>query len=171
MHVSRSASIVIVAALSIAAGLAGCRQRERAPEAPVPMPVLMSTGGQDGEMDRTRIFIARRPMDLLPLGQDVLEDLDIDFDTQTAIVVSLGQRETAGHWVRIHSAQLENNKLYVQFTINEPDDDQMTAQVITHPWAVATIPRVGDDVRIHPEPEHISGAEAPEDVLPGGEIP
>ncbi len=171
MHALRLAPILLAALLPVVPGCQSARDRDRDPSPLVPMPVLMSTGGQDAQIERTGVFLAHRPLDLLPLGQDVVEDLSIDFDTQTAVVVTLGQRPTAGHWVRIRSAQLEGDRLYVQFTINEPGEDQMVAQVITHPWAVATIPRVGPQVRIHAEPEEVTGAALPDDIFPGDDLP
>lgn len=70
--------------------------------------------------------------------------VDVDFASQQAIVLALGQQPTGGYWISADAVQRVGNTLYVQATANRPGPDAMTTQALTYPFAVAVIPSQGN---------------------------
>ncbi len=65
----------------------------------------------------------------------------VDFKTRTVVAVFLGSRMTAGYTVEITGTREDKGTLIVQWQERKPGRDDVTAQIITSPAVIATIPK------------------------------
>ena len=120
-----------------------------------PIVILQHHSGDD-LTTAERVMLVNSRAELDALGHDTLAKLDVDFQSQSLLIVTLGEKPTSGWWVRIDSAQLDGTGLYFQGIANAPDRTQAVASVLTYPYAAAVISKVGD-VRLHPEIDSVQG--------------
>ncbi len=71
----------------------------------------------------------------------------VDFTRDMVVGVFLGSRPTAGFSVDIVEAKVENGVLVVRYRETKPGRDRMTAQILTAPYHLVTIPRFNGDVK------------------------
>lgn len=71
----------------------------------------------------------------------------VDFATHTVIAVFLGTRPSSGYAVEIVGTRAEGAGLVVQWSERRPEPDTMTAQVLTSPAHIVTVPKVIGPVR------------------------
>ena len=71
----------------------------------------------------------------------------VDFKTRTVVAVFLGTRSTAGYAVEITGTRQEKGALIVQWSERRPGRGDITAQVITSPAAIASIPRFTGEIK------------------------
>ncbi|MBK9518574.1 MAG: protease complex subunit PrcB family protein [Anaeromyxobacter sp.] len=69
----------------------------------------------------------------------------VDFEAAAVLLVSAGQRPTAGHAVELAApkAPVKGGVALVQVALRAPPADAMTAQVVTSPCLVVSLPRAG----------------------------
>ena len=65
----------------------------------------------------------------------------------TSPCVFVGSRPTAGYSVEIVGTRRENGALVVQYRETAPERGMMTAQVLTSPYHLVSVPRVDGDVK------------------------
>jgi len=63
----------------------------------------------------------------------------VDFGGNTVIAVFAGQRPTAGWSVRVTEVEKTGGACVVRYEVKGPPRGAMTAQVITHPFAVVLV--------------------------------
>lgn len=68
-----------------------------------------------------------------------LGDLAPNYETESVIVVALGEVPTGGFGVTITGVQKKGEDVFVQFTTSEPTG--ITTQVISYPYAAAVVPK------------------------------
>jgi hypothetical protein len=73
--------------------------------------------------------------------------MKVDFATRTVVAVFLGSRPTAGYGVQITGTRMDGKTVVVEWRERRPTKGQMTAQIITTPVEIATIPKVSGEVR------------------------
>jgi hypothetical protein len=71
----------------------------------------------------------------------------VDFTKEMVVAVFLGSRPTAGYRVEIASATETNGALVVRYREAAPPRGMMTAQVITSPYHIVTVPFFPGDVK------------------------
>ena len=71
----------------------------------------------------------------------------VDLSTRTVIAVFLGTRGTAGYAVDITGTRQAAGVLTVEWRERRPDRDAITAQVLTSPAQIATIPKFAGEIR------------------------
>lgn len=71
----------------------------------------------------------------------------VDFKTRTVVAVFLGTRSTAGYAVEITGTRQEKGALIVQWSERQPARDQITAQVLTSPAAIASVPKFTGEIK------------------------
>ena len=146
-------------ALLVAVAMIGGCQTTTAPVGPSEtafgMTVYQQLAGDDLNTDDAAMLINSRE-DLDMLQHEELAGLEVDFDLQSVVVVALGECPTTGWWIRIDSAHVDIDKLYVQGVANEPDETQIVGQTLTYPYAAAVIDRV-ENVHLIPEFESVQG--------------
>jgi hypothetical protein len=80
----------------------------------------------------------------------------VDFAAQTVLGVFLGSRPTAGYSVEITKATLDGGTLVVEYVEHRPAARDITAQVLTMPFHLVSVP-------VHKGPVRFVRAEASRD--------
>ncbi|GAB5477469.1 MAG: hypothetical protein Marn2KO_09360 [Marinobacter nauticus] len=84
-------------------------------------------------------------------GQNMATDVvrKVDLSREALVMVTLGQKPTAGYSVGLQSALAQGESLVLDMRVNEPAPDMMVAQVITSPCAVLAVePRGWQQIRV-----------------------
>jgi len=71
----------------------------------------------------------------------------VDLTTRTVVAVFLGTRSTAGYSVEITGVHPNNGAMIVEWQERRPAPGTISAQVITSPAVIATIPKFGGEIR------------------------
>jgi hypothetical protein len=71
----------------------------------------------------------------------------VDLGKSTVVAVFLGERMTAGYSAEITGTRRDGAALVVLWAERKPAADQMTAQVITSPAHIASIPAFAGEIR------------------------
>lgn len=71
----------------------------------------------------------------------------VDFNTRTVVAVFLGSRPSAGFAVEITAMQHRDGALIVQWHERRPSRDDITAQVLTSPAIIASVPKFAGPIR------------------------
>lgn len=71
----------------------------------------------------------------------------VDFAKATVVAVFLGERMTAGYAVEIVRARMDGATLVVSWSERKPGGDQMTAQIVTSPAHIVSIPAFPGEIR------------------------
>jgi hypothetical protein len=70
----------------------------------------------------------------------------VDFTSRTVLAVFLGTRSSAGYGVEITGTRAEGNGLVVLWREHRPAAGVMTAQVLTSPAHLVTVPKVAGPI-------------------------
>ena len=70
----------------------------------------------------------------------------IDFTRRTVLAVFLGTKMTAGYDVEITAVEAGAARVTVRYRERAPGPDDMTAQVITSPFHIVSVPRLTGDI-------------------------
>ena len=84
-------------------------------------------------------------------GQNMATDVvrKVDLAREALVMVTLGQKPTAGYSVGLQSVLAQGESLVLDMRVNEPAPDMMVAQVITSPCAVLAVePRGWQQIRV-----------------------
>ena len=71
----------------------------------------------------------------------------VDFASRTVVAVFLGTRSSAGYAAEITGTRLEKGVTVVEWRERVPGRDQVSAQIVTSPAHIATIPKVAGEIR------------------------
>jgi hypothetical protein len=71
----------------------------------------------------------------------------IDLKTRTILAVFLGTRTSAGYSVEITATHPKNGALIVEWEERRPAPGTVSAQIITSPALIATIPKFAGEIR------------------------
>jgi hypothetical protein len=145
--------------LVLAASLMGCHNTPAhlQPGADGGIRILRHFGGGDSQLTEAVVMVINSKRQRTALGSPAIDGIAMDFNKESLLVVAVGEKPTGGYWVRIDGVQLYDNDLYFQGTANAPSENDIVTQALTYPWAAAVIPRVADDVTLHPEIESVAG--------------
>lgn len=128
-------AVIVWAALSLL--LAGCATGEETEE------IVFETLSKDfySMVEDQAFEVFRDPIAfesrLASAGIDLQDG--IDFDTQTAIAVFMGQKPTGGYDIEVKRIVESGNRITVFYELLEPSQDDMVIQVITSPYHIVTI--------------------------------
>lgn len=68
----------------------------------------------------------------------------VDWSREFAVVVDMGQQRTGGYSIAIRNVQVTGEgQVVLDLDVNRPQPDAFVIQVLTHPYAVARVPRGG----------------------------
>ena len=76
----------------------------------------------------------------------------VDFASRTVAAVFLGSRSTAGFQVEITGTREKGGVVTVLWQEGRPAADAVTAQVLTSPFHIVTIPKPAGDIRFEKVP-------------------
>ncbi len=71
----------------------------------------------------------------------------VDFAKRTVVAVFLGSRPTAGFGVEVTGTRQDGKALVVTWRESAPDRDSVSAQVLTAPAHLASIPKFDGEIR------------------------
>jgi hypothetical protein len=71
----------------------------------------------------------------------------VDFASRTVVAVFLGTRSSAGYAVEITGTRQDKGALIVEWRERRPEPGTVSAQVITSPAHIATIPTFAGEIR------------------------
>ena len=71
----------------------------------------------------------------------------VDFGSRMVVAVFLGTRSSAGYFVELTGTRQDNGALVVEWRERRPERGQVSAQVMTSPAHIATIPTFAGEIR------------------------
>lgn len=71
----------------------------------------------------------------------------VDFGTRLVLAVFLGTRMSAGYAVEIGGTRAEGTGLVVQWRERQPERGMVSAQILTSPAHIVTVPKVAGPIR------------------------
>jgi protease stability complex PrcB-like protein len=112
--------------------------------------------GEHSNMDDAAQVVAKTAQEWQRLWQKHAPDRPrpaaVDFSKEMVLGVFLGSRPTAGYMVEIASATQSNGTLVVRYRESAPPRGAITAQVLTSPYHLVTVPFFPGDVKFEKEP-------------------
>ena len=156
--------LILAAALGVNANLVGCQWiRKVVPHYSsrlAPVEILRSQNGSAAALTEADVRLVNSSQDLEAIGSEELAELAVDFESESLVVVALGEKPTGGYWVEIDALSVRGDELYIHGVANRPDLLVEAIQVVTHPYAAAVIGKQHADV-LHPEIDSVEGQERP----------
>jgi hypothetical protein len=120
--------------------------------APARGPLEMKTieKGTDSAVESAGQFTARTQKEWTALWRSHAWDRPlpgVDFARDMVVAVFMGSRPTAGYAVEIAGTRLQQGILIVEYREASPRAGAMTAQILTAPYHLATIPKFAGRVK------------------------
>jgi hypothetical protein len=111
--------------------------------------VTIATDAMSG-VDVPKQIVARTTAEWAALwrqhaGETVLPK--VDFASRTVVAVFLGTRSSAGYAVEITGTRHDQGALIVEWSERRPERGTLSAQVLTSPAHIATIPKFAGEIR------------------------
>ncbi|MFW6058602.1 MAG: protease complex subunit PrcB family protein [Phycisphaeraceae bacterium] len=126
------------------------------------VPILEQAHGDNADLTEPLAELIRSQEALEALDAEIPLAEQVDFETQSLIVLAAGEQRTGGYWARILGVQRVGDELWLQGVINQPGEDAAATQQITHPYAAAIIPRPADDVQLRRQIDTVTGRDPAE---------
>lgn len=124
-----------------------------------PVAIHSRVTGSSDKLTEPAVYLINDATTLENIGAKQLSDINVDFDTQSLVVLSLGQCPTGGYWAHIDGVQILGETIIVQGTANKPDGT--TTQALTFPFEAAVVSKVrGTPV---PDISSVEGQDHPSD--------
>jgi PrcB C-terminal len=102
------------------------------------------------QVESPKQAVARTPAEWTKLWREHAGETEVpkvDFASRTVVAVFLGTRSSAGYFVEITGTRHDKGALVVEWRERRPQPDQVSAQVITSPAHIATIPKFAGEIR------------------------
>ncbi|HAI10199.1 MAG TPA: hypothetical protein DCM28_00740 [Phycisphaerales bacterium] len=116
--------------------------------------------GQSMALKLPNVFLINSEDQINATRSRQLKELTVDFNSQSIVLIALGEQKTGGYWVKINGIQPgDNGDVFVQATVNKPSKDQMTTQGMTYPFAAIITGKITGTVI--PEIESVEGQPMP----------
>jgi hypothetical protein len=118
------------------------------PASGIPMKTL--EGGTDSQIEEPHQLTARSAEAWAKLWREHAGERarpSVDLSRDMVVGVFLGSRPTAGFGVQIVSARVDHGALVVQYRETRPPGDSITAQVLTSPYQLVTLPKRAGEIR------------------------
>lgn len=119
-------------------------------QAASPSPVVVIARDAMSNVDSPRQAVARDSAEWAALWRSHAGDAappKVDFATRTVVAVFLGSRPSAGFAVEIIGTRQVNGALIVQWQERRPSRDEISAQVLTSPAIIASIPKFAGEIK------------------------
>lgn len=115
-----------------------------------PAPIETVARVADSGIDTARQAVVRSAGEWAALWREHAGDAPVprvDFNTRTVLAVFLGTRPSAGYAVEIVATRVEGSGLVVEWREKAPERGLVTAQVLTSPAHLVSVPKVAGAVR------------------------
>ncbi len=119
------------------------------------MPMHIVDKGAQSGIHSARQAVARTDADWTQLWQDHAAGRPkpaVNFSKEMVVGVFLGSRPTAGFSVQITRVSVDHGTLVVEYHETRPRPDAITAQVLTSPFDLVTVPQFTGDVHFKSVP-------------------
>jgi len=133
-----------------------------------PVTVLNRFNGSDPSLKERTVFLVNSRKQLEQMGATELAKLDVNYSTNSLLVLALGEEPTGGFWGRIDAVQQRGDTMFVQGVANRPGDSETATQAVTYPFDAVLIPKTQAAI-IYPEIESVSGQA--QDAAPAAAAP
>lgn len=119
-------------------------------------PIVVTTIARSpaSQIASSRQAVARTPAEWAALWKEHAGNAPapkVDLSKATVVAVFLGERMSAGYAAEITSVRADGSALVVLWRERKPGADQMTAQIITSPAHLASIPAFAGEIRFEKE--------------------
>lgn len=119
-------------------------------QTPAPAPgVVVIAKESMSHVDEPRQIVARTTAEWAALWRQhagTTTPPAVDFNTRTVVAVFLGTRMAGGYAVEIVGTRESSGTLVIEWQERRPGRDMITAQVITTPAVIATIPKFAGEI-------------------------
>ncbi len=149
---------VAMAGCSSSGGAASKSQSDVLAVAPVS--IVSRTAGSDAALKDTGVYLVNDAAALEKFGSDELAKIEVDFASQSLIILAQGEQSSGGYWVHINGVQTLGDIIYVQGVANIPGQGA-TTQALTHPYEAVVVAKVKGT--IVPDIAQVVGQEHPAD--------
>ena len=115
-----------------------------------PSPIVTIARDTMSQVESPRQMVARTQAEWVALWRDhagATSPPAVDLSTRTVVAVFLGSRSTGGYAVEITGTRLQGPALVVLWRERRPAPDQVSAQVITSPAHLVSIPHFAGEIR------------------------
>lgn len=129
--------LIITASITAGCNSAGTTQVKGA-TGTEPVELLRQTAGSDAGFAKIGGYL----LNSADGSTADLSALSPNYDTESVIVVSLGEVPTGGFGVNITGVQKQGDKIFVQFTTTQPAADAVVTQALSHPYAAVAVPKL-----------------------------
>ena len=124
--------MMILLATTLMVTLGGCSSSRDAMDQPVQgITVIRQIAGNDPALTATGAMLITSADELMATKSKELLKLDVKFETESLLVVSLGEQPTSGYWAWISGVQKQGSDLWVQGTANRPDPSAKVTATLT----------------------------------------
>jgi hypothetical protein len=113
-------------------------------------PIVTIVTDSMSQIDEPKQVAARTPAEWTALWRQHAGDTalpKVDFASRTVVAVFLGTRSSAGYAVEITGTRHDKGVLMVEWRERRPEPGMVTAQVLTSPAHIATIPKFAGEIR------------------------
>ena len=115
-----------------------------------PAPIATVARDLMSGIDEPRQSVARSAAEWTKLWREHAGDRPlpkVNFATRTVLAVFLGTRTSAGYAVEIVGTRAEDTGLVVLWSERQPARDMVSAQILTSPSHIVTVPKVAGAIR------------------------
>jgi len=102
------------------------------------------------QIEDPKLAVARTPAEWAALWRQHAGNATapkVDLGTRTIVAVFLGSRPSAGYAVDITGTSEAGGVLTVKWAERRPDPGDITAQMLTSPMVIATVPKFAGEIR------------------------
>ena len=114
-----------------------------------PMPKTIDKG-ERSNVDSAKQAVVRTEAEWKKLWQQHSPDRkkpSVDFSKEMVIGVFMGSRSSAGFGIAILGTSVADGKMVVRYQETMPAKGAMTAQIITSPYQIVTVPKAAGEVK------------------------
>ena len=118
--------------------------------APSKSPIVTIVTDMMSQIEEPKQVAARSPAEWSALWRQHAGDSalpKVDLASRTVVAVFLGTRSSAGYAVEITGTRHDKGALIVEWRERRPEPGTVTAQVLTSPAHIATIPKFAGEIR------------------------
>jgi len=117
---------------------------------PSKSPIVTIVTDMMSQIEEPKQIAARTPAEWSALWRQHAGDTalpKVDFASRTVVAVFLGTRSSAGYAVEITGTRHDQGALIVEWRERRPEPGTVSAQVLTSPAHIATIPKFAGEIR------------------------
>jgi hypothetical protein len=141
--------------------LAGCESTGGLPSNATTLTLLRQSAGDDSGVNDAGVWLLNSAKDVQGTGSTSLAAVKVDFNTESLLVLTLGQRPTTGFWARINAVQRAGDNVWVQGTANKPAKGDVVNQVVTTPYVAVVVAKIPAGGKVRSEIDSVTGKPVP----------